>query len=237
MPRMIREGWLDSFVIDQLDASAERFFLRLCLKADDFGRFHAHPKLLKPNLFPLKDSIRETDISRDLAACEAAGLLRCYESAGNRYLVILKFGQKLKVKKEKFPPPELELELEEEGNRREGKPIQANEAKAREPSSPPTQNEVSRPNDDEVKFYASQIGLAEWKAIDWLDEMRSVGWKDYNHRDVINWKAMLTRVCRKWEADGRPMSPPSSQRNQGAKGNEKPGKSKQFVENIKPKLI
>jgi len=232
---MIREGWLDSFVIDQLDASAERFFLRLCLKADDFGRFHAHPKLLKPNLFPLKDSIRETDISRDLAACEAAGLLRCYESAGNRYLVILKFGQKLKVKKEKFPPPELELELEEEGNRREGK---LNEwkpnASAQSPPCPPENHFAERPSEDEVKFYALQIGLAEWKALDWLNEMRAVGWKHRNNRDVIAWKPMLMRLKTFWEADGRPMSPPSNQRNQPVK---KQPEGKQIKEGITLKTL
>jgi len=103
--RIIREGWIDSFTIDMLDANAERFFLRLCLKADDFGRFHAHPKLLKSALFPLKDCVRDTDMSRDLAVCEKAGLIHCYEASGSRYLVICKFDQRMRAAKSKFPPP------------------------------------------------------------------------------------------------------------------------------------
>jgi len=106
---MIREGWLDSERIDILDAQAERFFLRLCLKADDFGRFHAAPQLLKSLLFPMKDGIRATDMSRCLAECEKSGLLRCYESAGRRFLEIERFDQRMRSKVSKFPEPETYL--------------------------------------------------------------------------------------------------------------------------------
>lgn len=103
--RIIREGWIDSEQIDKLSISAERFFLRLCLKADDFGRYTANPKLLKSALFPLRDDVRDTDISRDLAAAQATGLLRCYEVAGKRYLVIPKFRQRSRASTSKFPEP------------------------------------------------------------------------------------------------------------------------------------
>ena len=82
--RVIRDGWVESERIDHLDVHGERFFLRLCLRADDYGRYHAHPALLKSNLFPLKEDVRSTDIPRWLAACEKAGLLRCYEVDGKR---------------------------------------------------------------------------------------------------------------------------------------------------------
>lgn len=69
---------------------------------------------------------------------------------------------------------------------------------------------AERPAWPEVAAYAQHIGLAEWKARDWFEEMESCGWLDYQRRAVIRWQPMLTRVCRKWEADGRPMHPPSS---------------------------
>lgn len=62
----------------------------------------------------------------------------------------------------------------------------------------------------QVLAEAGRIGLAEWKAKDWFDEMESVGWKDYQGRDVRKWQPMLARVKTKWEADGRPSSPPKS---------------------------
>lgn len=101
--RIIREGWIESCRIDELDAASERFFLRLCLKADDFGRFHAMPQLLKSMLFPIKEDIRNTDMTRCLAACEKAGLVRCYEVTGKRYLEINNFDQRLRSKVGRFP--------------------------------------------------------------------------------------------------------------------------------------
>ena len=65
--RIIREGWLDSDPINTLDANAERFFLRLCLRADDFGRFHANPLLLKASLFPLVESVKTADLPKWVA--------------------------------------------------------------------------------------------------------------------------------------------------------------------------
>jgi uncharacterized protein YdaU (DUF1376 family) len=83
------------------------------------------------------------------------------------------------------------------------------------PSSPDSRERAAnaeRPSVDEVKFYAQTIGLAEWKTVDWFDEMQGGGWLDFSHRPIIDWKAVLRRVTTKWEADGRPSHPPSAGR-------------------------
>lgn len=103
--RYIRESWIDSLAVDSLDAASERFFLRLILKADDFGRYTANPVHLKNTLYPLKDDVRATDSSRWLAACEKAGLVRCYETPKGRFLEIPKFGQRARATSSKFPAP------------------------------------------------------------------------------------------------------------------------------------
>ena len=95
MPNRILRDWTDSDRVNSLTAEAERFFTRLIMKADDFGRYHADPKRLKAFLFPLNDDLRETDISRWLAECEQAGLMRFYEVSGKRYLELWNFGQRL----------------------------------------------------------------------------------------------------------------------------------------------
>ncbi|MDB6027540.1 MAG: hypothetical protein JWM68_3763 [Verrucomicrobiales bacterium] len=79
----------------------------------------------------------------------------------------------------------------------------------REPN-PPERHfpEVERPDADEVKVYAGMIGLADWKALDWFDEMQGCGWLDFHRREIVDWKAVLRRVKVKWESDGRPTSPP-----------------------------
>jgi|GEM_PF-1033537 len=107
--RYIREGWIDSARIDQLDAKAETFFLRLCLKADDFGRYSANPVVLKNTLYPLKDDVRVTDSSRCLAACEKAGLVRCYETIKGPVLEIQDFKQRTRASESKYPSPDESL--------------------------------------------------------------------------------------------------------------------------------
>ena len=91
--------------MDKLDAFEERFFTRLIMKVDDFGCFHADVRLIKANLFPLKTDIRDTDISRWLAACEKAGLITIYNVAKKEFLQITNFKQVLRQKTHKFPLP------------------------------------------------------------------------------------------------------------------------------------
>src|SRR5258708_34832192 len=105
MPNRILRDWTDSDRVDALTAEAERFFVRLIMKADDFGRYTAEPKRLKAFLFPLKDSLRETDLCRWLAECEKAALVRGYEAAGKRYLEIADFRQRLRQIREIYPGP------------------------------------------------------------------------------------------------------------------------------------
>lgn len=113
MPNRILRDWTDSEAVNALSLGAEVFFVRLIQKADDFGRYVANPKLLRPNLFPLRlDSVREADLDRWIAECVKASLVRLYQVDGKRYVVILKFDQRLKRKPDgslmvrpKFPPP------------------------------------------------------------------------------------------------------------------------------------
>ena len=72
--------------------------------------------------------------------------------------------------------------------------------------------EVELPSWDEVKVEAVKIGLVEWKAKDFFDEMEAAGWKDRSNRYVQNWRALLSRVRTWWEADGRPMTPKKARR-------------------------
>jgi hypothetical protein len=103
----ILRDWTDSRTVDALDAHAERFFTRLLMVTDDYGRFHADDRILNSRLFPLKRDIRDTDIARWKAACLRAGLLRCYVDAkGRAILEIFKFGQRKKFMKSSFDPPD-----------------------------------------------------------------------------------------------------------------------------------
>jgi len=105
MPKRMLRDWTDSETIDKLSAKAEMFYTRLIMKADDFGIYFANIKLLKANLYPLRDNMRPSDITPLLAECAEAGLLGTYTVAGKDYLVILNFGQRLRSSVSKLPEP------------------------------------------------------------------------------------------------------------------------------------
>lgn len=127
MPNRLLRDWTNSDKIRDISVHAERFFVRLIMKVDDYGCFWADPMRLKANLFPLLlDSVRDADVSRWMAECQKAGLIVIYEESSKRYLQILDFGQRLRQKTQKFPmpadgcqltdirPPEVRREVEEE---------------------------------------------------------------------------------------------------------------------------
>lgn len=136
--RMIREGLIQSDSVNALTWQAEVFFVRLMLKADDFGRYSADTRLVRAALFPLRlDLVRETDVSRWIAECVKAKLVRLYAVDGKSYLEIPKFDQRMRAKKSRFPTPdghvtdtcqsddghmlhEVEEEVEEEGKPPDG---------------------------------------------------------------------------------------------------------------------
>lgn len=103
MANRILRDWTDSERIDKLSFEAEVFFTRLMMKADDFGYYHANPKLLLAALFPLKNIQTET-ISRLLNECVELDLIFEYEVDGKKYLRINNFGQRLRKMVSKFPP-------------------------------------------------------------------------------------------------------------------------------------
>jgi len=109
MPNRIIRDWTDSERIDTISFQAEVLLLRLMMKADDLGAYHANPKLINSFCFPLKN-IRETDISRWLQELVSSGLIALYDADNKSFLHIINFGQRLRTVKPKYPQiPENDL--------------------------------------------------------------------------------------------------------------------------------
>lgn len=103
--RIIREGILTSRRVNTLSSGAELFYRRLLSVADDYGRYHGHPTLLRAATFPLKmDVVTDDHITKWLTETINAQLVRPYTSDGQKYIEILDFGQKVRSKS-KFPAP------------------------------------------------------------------------------------------------------------------------------------
>ena len=104
--RLLREGILSSEPVNALPPEAEVFYRRVMSAVDDFGRYSAHPALLRAALYPLQlTRVSESHVSRHLAACNKAGLVRLYTRESKPYLELLKFGQHVRAKSSKFPAP------------------------------------------------------------------------------------------------------------------------------------
>lgn len=105
--RILREGILTSERVNALGSTEEVFYRRLMSVVDDFGRYFAHPSLLRAALFALKlDKVSDSDIGKWLLATEKAGLVRVYPAPdGKRYLEMLDFRQQARAKESKFPRP------------------------------------------------------------------------------------------------------------------------------------
>ncbi len=101
--RMLKD-WTTSEKMDKLSPMAEVFFVRLIMKADDFGNYTANIKLIRSALFPLKE-YKDIEIMTWLDECENAGLLFGYEAEGRRFIHINNFDQKLRRMHATYPPP------------------------------------------------------------------------------------------------------------------------------------
>lgn len=103
--RILRDGILTSPRVNELTWESEVFYRRLMSVVDDFGRFPAHPAILRAALYPLKlDTVRETTIERLIAECVKVRLVCLYEVSSKQYLEIQDFKQRTRVTK--YPGPE-----------------------------------------------------------------------------------------------------------------------------------
>ena len=110
MPTRMLRDWTDSAKFDGITADAERLFTRLIMKADDYGRFHAEPRLVRSLCFPLFDTLRTEHIGRWLAELSHRNLVFRYENEHQKLLAIVNFRQRLKRSRAKFSPPDGEPE-------------------------------------------------------------------------------------------------------------------------------
>jgi len=104
--RYIRDGFLTSEKVDLLSAESERFFFRLLLVIDDYGRYLANKRILKSTCYPLKESIGPEEVGKWLAECVAAGLVTLYAVDGKKYVHVPNFTQNPRAKKSKYPEPQ-----------------------------------------------------------------------------------------------------------------------------------
>ena len=105
--RIIRESICTSDTLNQLSDFEERFWNRLIVNCDDYGRFDARPAILKGRLFPLLDGKTNKDMTNALSRLASVGLVELYQVDGKPFLRVVKWDkyQRIRAKRSKFPAP------------------------------------------------------------------------------------------------------------------------------------
>lgn len=104
MPTRLLRDWTDSFRIAKLSPEEERLFIRIIMKADDFGRFHADARLLLSNCLPLVSQVTVEKVEKWLEGIESADLISVYsDKSGRKILEIKNFKQRTRAQVSKFP--------------------------------------------------------------------------------------------------------------------------------------
>lgn len=216
MPNRILRDWTDSYHIERLSAEAERLFVRLLMKADDYGRYHDDPRLIKGSCFPLL-CLTDDQVLVWIAECAKAEVIKVYEVGKRKYLAIVEFKQRLhEGARPKFPCPVGETEpwlptysgLPELPASYGGfQRIPASRARAG--ASNTNTNTTSSSGDwgeGERGVYPG-IPSSEAEAISWasmenvpssyaseiFQDCQSVGWKDGVNRQIVCWRSYVKK--------------------------------------------
>lgn len=106
--RIIKESICTSDTLNQLSDFEERFWHRLTVNCDDYGRFDARPAVLKARLFPLLEGKTQKNMSDALNRLASVGLVEIYEVDGKPFLHVVTWDkyQRIRAKRSKFPPPD-----------------------------------------------------------------------------------------------------------------------------------
>ena len=105
--RIIKESICTSESLSKISAQAERLFMRLIVKADDFGLYYGNTKIIMGNCFPLI-KIKESDLEKWLGELEKENIISFYKAEdGKIYLKLNSWdeNQTRRATKSKFPLP------------------------------------------------------------------------------------------------------------------------------------
>lgn len=106
--RIIKESACISETLNKLTDFEERFWWRLTVNCDDYGRFDARPAVLKSRLFPLAESKTMKDMTKALNSLASVGLVEIYYVDGKPFLHVVTWEkhQRIRAKRSKFPSPD-----------------------------------------------------------------------------------------------------------------------------------
>ena len=104
--RLVRDGFVDSDRVNNLDYDEECFYHRLILCCDDAGRFDGRLQRLRSALFPLGYKTNSDPVIRGVDGCQREGLILVYDIDSKPFLQVTNWQMCGKSKLSKFPGPD-----------------------------------------------------------------------------------------------------------------------------------
>jgi len=200
--RIIKETITTSCEIDHLSADEERFFYRLMVSCDDFGRMDARTAVLRAKCFPLKvDSIKNADIEKWLRKLIKLNLITLYEADGKPYLFMTKWDkhQQRRAKNSKYPAPDEGMISDDiNGNHlQEHVPEESRNRGTEESRSEDKRKNFTPPSITEITAYCKERNN-DVDAERFHDFYQAKGWM-LGKNKMSDWKAAV----RTWEKKDR----------------------------------
>ena len=110
-PRRVPPEFCNDELLEECSERAALLLYRLISQADDQGRQPGHPKSVRANAFPMRESITPAKVEAALAELSRAGFIIRYDVAGRRFIQIAgwfhmqgKWGQR-RTYPSRYPPP------------------------------------------------------------------------------------------------------------------------------------
>ena len=204
--RIIKESIKTSTEIDKLSWFEECVFYRLMVSVDDYGCFDGRAIVIRNELFPTRDNITTSNISKAIKRLEQANLLTCYEVDGRPYIHLKTWEshQRVRNKHRKYPEPPLVSELPTNDRQMtdncllESNPIQSNIESNTEIESKPKKKAFVPPTLEEVKAYCDERNSTVDPKV-FFDYFDTGKWIDSLGNPVKNWKQKLIT----WEQNNK----------------------------------
>lgn len=193
--RIIKESICTSETLSLLSDFEERFWHRLIVNCDDFGRFYANPAILRGKLFPLADGKTKKDMSDALNKLASVGLVELYTVDGKPFLHVVKWSkyQRTRAARSKFPSPDdgcIQSSSDTCCQLPSNVPVfvcENRESNSYANAGVDAPARVKAPTLEQVMEIAKQRGCPEC-AKPFFDYYDSGGWRDGDGKPVFNWQ-------------------------------------------------
>lgn len=110
--RLLHENICVSESLAKCSPKAQDAFPRFMLTADNFGTFQVNAKSLKGRLWPLRDDVKPSDITRFIHEYQRQGMLHLWEAEGKQYAIFSNWSKFQRVYANlhrKYPAPPANL--------------------------------------------------------------------------------------------------------------------------------